>query len=114
MKIYTTCKYCNNEINLKSHSNTRPELRQELGETSKHKCLDCNQTTERHVNEIKAKPDSKVILFGVILGVVFTLVLIFIFGYIASITFAIPFFVYQSQLNNAKLFNSYKVQSYPK
>ncbi len=114
MTLYTFCKYCENEIRINSHSNTRPELRQEIGETSKHKCSNCNQTTERHVNEIKAKPSQKILLLGVLLGVAFTLVLIFIFGFIASVTFAIPFYIYNSQLNNAKLFNAYRVTSYPK
>jgi len=114
MKLFTFCKYCQKEISIKSHSNTRPELRQEIGETSKFNCTNCNQTTDVHVNQIKAKPSPIVIGLGVGLGILFSLIVIFIFGYIATITFAIPFFVYNSQQNNVNLFNKHLVTSYPK
>ena len=114
MQLSTICKYCKKEILVKYSSNTRPELRQEIGETSKHHCSSCNQTTQVHVNQINANPSKSVVIFGVGLGVLFSLIVILIFGFITSIIFAIPYYVYHSQQTNAKLFNAYRVRSYQK
>jgi len=114
MKLFTKCKYCKEDILIKSNSNTRPELRSEIGDTAKYKCKKCNQTTERHVNEVRARVNEGVIMWGALLGVAVTGILWFLLGAIGTISIIIPLYIYKGQSNSASAFNKYLVKSYPK
>lgn len=111
MELFGKCKWCKEEIVIKSMSNTRPELRSEKGDEFAVKCKKCNQSTKLHVNQVRARPSPIIIAAGVLLGILATISLFFL-GFIAVISFSIPFYFYHSQQKNASLFNSYKVTTY--
>ncbi len=113
MKLFTKCKYCKEDIDVKSSARTRPEFRSEVGLTTKVICTKCNQTTERHVNEIRARVNTDIVVYGALTGIALTGILFFFLGAIAVVTFLIPLLVYQSQMSNVNSFNSYLVRSYP-
>lgn len=113
MKLYTKCKHCKEDILVKSSSNTRPELRSEKGDSSSYKCKECNRTSERHVNEVRARVNQNVIIGGALLGIAVTGVLWFLLGAIGTISVIIPLYIYNSQLSAVQAFNSYMVRSYP-
>lgn len=113
MKLYTTCKHCREDILVKSSSNTRPELRSEKGDSSKYKCNQCQRTSERHVNEVRAKINQDIVIAGVLLGVAITGVLWFLLGAIGTISIIVPLYIYNSQQNAVSAFNSYIIRSYP-
>jgi len=111
MKLFTKCKHCKEDILVKSNSNTRPELRSEQGDTAKYKCEKCNRSSERHVNEVRARVNTDVVAYGALLGITVTAILWFLLGAIGTISIIIPLLIYNSQLSSVSAFNFYIVRS---
>ena len=109
MKIFTKCPACKDEVEIKANASTRPDLAQIKGDTFTVNCNHCGKNFSTHVNDAKATMNQKFILFGWILGAITTVVSIFFIGFIAFVTFSIPFIVMQAQKNEVHAFNGYRL-----
>jgi hypothetical protein len=108
MYLYTTCKTCSARNTIKSNATTRPDLERDKGETFKVSCKDCAIDQATHVNDVKADMSSFPLVLGLIFGVLMT-ALLFIVGWIAMVTIAIPMYIWRQQQNDVHLFNSYRL-----
>lgn len=111
MILYAVCPSCKTDIVVKSSSaSTRPDLEQEKGETFRLLCSECGSEGSCHVNDVHAKTSSYPALFGIAISVVVTIYLWRILGAVSTLTFVIPWLVWQQQEKAARLFNSYKIR----
>lgn len=110
MKLVTYCKSCKKDIKIKSSAPTRPDLQMEKGDEFNVNCLNCGKMEKKHINDIKAEPNNTLILMGVGLGIVTTLVLLYFFGAIGTVSMGIPILFWQQQMNATKAFNSYRIR----
>ena len=103
------CSHCKEATPIQSKANTRPELEQEKGENFVIQCKHCHKNNEKHVNDIKAKANPIILLFGFGIGCLFTAILWIFFGFVATISFLIPILVSNQQAKSAHAFNSYRI-----
>ncbi len=109
MKLYTFCKGCKKETFIKSTAVTRPDLAHDKGEEISINCNNCGKRFAKHVNEIKAKPDPKILGIGLVVSIVVTAILLLFLGVIGSICLGIPLLFWQQQNSNAQAFNGYRI-----
>ncbi|WP_346881526.1 hypothetical protein [uncultured Algibacter sp.] len=110
MNLYTYCKSCKSNINIKSGASTRPDLQMEKGDAFNVNCQNCGTIEKKHVNDIKAESSKAIMLVGLVLGIVATVILWFFFKGIALVVFIIPILVWQQQMAATKAFNSYTIR----
>lgn len=110
MKLYTHCKSCKKDIKIKSSASTRPDLQMEKGTEFNVNCQNCGNLEKKHVNDIKAEADHKIILIGVGVGILATIFLWIYFGAIGTVSIIIPILFWQQQASTAKSFNSYRIR----
>lgn len=110
MKLYTHCTSCKAEVEIKSNASTRPDLQMEKGDEFSVNCQNCGNLEKKHVNDIKAEPDNKILLIGVGIGIVTTIGLWTYFGLIGTVSLIIPALFWQQQKSAAKGFNSYLIR----
>ena len=110
MKLYTNCKSCKKDIEIKSSASTRPELQMEKGDEFNVNCQNCGKMEKKHINDIKAEPNKRILLFGAIIGILATIFLWFFYGAIGTVSIIIPVLFWQQQMNGTKGFNSYLIR----
>lgn len=111
MRLTYTCKACKRQNFLTLKEETRPDLQRRVNaDEVRVNCKNCGKDDKRHINRITAIPDNRIILVGVIMGVILTFVLIQYLGLIASITFSTPIFVWRYESEQAHKFNSYALR----
>ncbi|WP_425077850.1 hypothetical protein [Psychroserpens sp. S379A] len=110
MNLYTRCNSCKKDIRIKSSAPTRPELQMEKGEEFQVNCQNCGKIEKKHINDIKAEPNNKIILVGIGIGVLVTIILWNYFGAIGTVSVAIPILLWQQQMSATKTFNSYMIR----
>ncbi len=108
MYLYTTCKTCSARNRIKSNATTRPDLERDKGVTFVFNCKDCAINQSTHVNDVRAEMSSFPMVLAIVLGLVLT-VLLYIVGWIAMATIAIPFYMWRQQQNDVHFFNSYRL-----
>ena len=79
MNLYTVCRSCKQSNNVKSNAITRPDLQMEIGDEFSFNCTKCGNMDKVHINDVSAEPNKKIILIGLILGVVSAIVLFFFY-----------------------------------
>lgn len=107
--LYTCCKSCHENIKIKSYAITRPDLSMERGDEFNQMCSHCGATRKYHVNDVWAKQNKFVLLLVVIFSLILTVVLLFAFGIIGTLTVIIPAIFAKQQLSSVAAFNSYFV-----
>jgi hypothetical protein len=65
---------------------------------------------KKHINDIKAEPNKRILLFGAIIGILATIFLWFFYGAIGTVSIIIPVLFWQQQMNGTKGFNSYLIR----
>ena len=110
MKLYARCKSCKNELKIKSNAQTRPDLQMEKGEELKLNCLNCGKVDKVHINDIRAEQNKRIILIGLIFGIIATIVLWYYFGAIGTVSAIIPVLFWQTEMKSVKAFNSYLIK----
>ena len=110
MNLYKHCKSCKEDIVIKSSSATRPDLQMEKGTEFQINCQNCGNIEKVHVNDIKGEPNKKMILIGLVLGVIATAIMWIFFGAIGTLGAIIPLLFWQQQMNASKTFNSYLIK----
>ena len=111
MRLTYTCRVCKQQNYLPIKEETRPDLQKKVNaDEVRVNCKNCGIDDKRHINRITAIPDNRIILVGVIMGVILTFVLIQYLGLIASIAFSTPIFVWKYESEQAHKFNSYALR----
>ncbi|UII77529.1 hypothetical protein LV716_07105 [Flagellimonas sp. HMM57] len=73
-------------------------------------CNYCGKMDKKHINNINAVVDTRIIVVGIFLGLVATVVLWNYFGAIASISFVIPMLFWISENKMLTGFNKYTIR----
>lgn len=110
MNLYTHCNSCKKDIKIKSSASTRPDLQMEKGDELKVNCQNCGNLKKKHVNDIKAEPDTKIIGIGAAIGILVTIFLWMYLGVIGTVGMIIPALFWQQQRSAVKGFNSYFIR----
>lgn len=109
MPLRSYCQYCQKEMPIRSTASTRVDLEQEKGLEFTVNCPECGNNNQVHVNRVFSKPNVTIILGGVVLGVALTAGLMYFFGYLALVTFAIPLLIVNAQRQTASSFNMHRL-----
>ena len=109
MNLITKCNNCKDLNKVKANASSRAELAKNKGERFNWTCSNCGSIEEKHVNDIRAKQDNRVIMIGVGISIIVTLVLLNIMGVIGTITGIIPVLIWQQQSRSVHAFNRYMV-----
>jgi len=125
MKLETTCRNCDNEIVFHTLKTDRINLSMKKGKYIELKCKRCGLTNKYHLNDINAKQSKIPILFGLLVFIIGTPILLiyswdiifqsmniyFVSGLIALIV--VPFLIYtlieKDELNKVRNFNNFKI-----
>lgn len=108
MKLYYYCSACTKENNFNTAATNRFELQEERGNDIKERCTHCGTMVNRRINRVHAKANNIWIIAAIGIAVVATVAL-WRLGWMASITFAFPFLVWQYLKNEASKFNKIMV-----
>ena len=107
---YTKCPGCKSEQVLKASANTRGDLQMKFGNEVKQNCSNCGKMYNAHLNEVKAKVDKRIIIAGVIVSVIATAFLWFMFGAVGVVSGVIPIIFWKQQESQVSSFNRFKIK----
>lgn len=110
MQLYTTCQHCQSTLTVKSSCATRSELQMEKGDFLSIYCSGCEELKEKHVNDIRAKTDGRILLIGLIASIIVSVILWFVLGAIGTLSILIVVLFAQQEMKAVKGFNSYLVR----
>ena len=110
MNLIANCKSCKAEIKINSNAPTRPELEMDKGEVIKVKCEACGLDQEKHVNDVRAIRDNKVIIGGLLISLLVSIALFYFIGLFGVLVFVIPLLLWQQQYALVKTFNLYRTR----
>ncbi|MEH6537395.1 MAG: hypothetical protein V7719_13435 [Psychroserpens sp.] len=110
MLRYTYCTSCKKDFIIKSQATTRPDLQMEKGDEFVLNCKNCGKTEKKHINDVKAEIDNRLLIASLALGVIATVVLWIYFGAIGTASAIIPLLIWQQQMSSVKTFNSYMIK----
>lgn len=117
MERCTNCKNCQEDYLIKSSTDSRHELENDLGRYFQQQCPKCLSKKEYHVNDVYARISKKQLI--TVLGIALIITAIFTtalwqMGVIASLSLAIPFVIvggyYQSQSKAVSTFNRHLIK----
>jgi Flp pilus assembly protein TadB len=114
MKLYYYCSSCQKENSFKTTATNRFQLQKERGNVINERCKKCGTVVKRRINRVHAKPNKWILVFGILFGIAFTLILILfvpLLGVVVinSAIFSIPFMVWRGQDKKASTFNKVMV-----
>lgn len=111
MRLTYTCSGCKKQNYLKHKADTRPELQMKIGKDEiELNCDNCGKQEKRHLNEITAVVDKRIVLLGFLLGLIVTLALWNSFGAISTLSLGIPFLFWVSENKGLSSFNKYMIR----
>ena len=108
MKLYYYCSSCQKENIFKTTATNRFELQKERGNEINERCKKCGTIVKRRINRVHAKPNLFIILGGVAISAIAT-ILLWGLGWIATLTFSVPFFAWKYTEQKASAFNKVMV-----
>lgn len=111
MRLAFTCRKCYKQSFFDGHYANRfvakSELKtEEVGTT----CAHCGHRERKHLNDIYAVADWRILLAGGLLGLVSTAVLVYYLGLIWTLTLSLPIFVWKQQNEKAHQFNLNRIE----
>lgn len=104
MRLTYYCSSCSRKNYINSKAKNRFELQTEVGDEINNRCTHCGTIEKKHINRLFAEPSKFIGLFVLILAIVLTGI-IFIFGFIATLTITIPIWIYFDAHKKASQFN---------
>lgn len=111
MKLSYICSACKKQNYLKEKALTRPDLQMKIGKDEvRVNCDSCGKMDKKHINSINAVVDYKLVLIGVLLGLIFTGILWNSYGAIATTSFVIPLLFWISENKSLSGFNKYTIR----
>jgi len=110
MKLSTICPNCNEQTSLKSNALDRRDLIRDLGETFNLQCNSCKKNFTVHVNDVRAQTSPVIMISALVLGILFTLILLMVLGAIATVTLSIPLMIWAQQNKAVRDFNGFMIK----
>jgi hypothetical protein len=99
------CKSCKKKNQLKSKARDRFQLQSEYkADEISMRCTSCGTIEKRHINRITAETERYVLILCIAIALLLT-ALVWQLGFIASITFSIPFWIFFEAEKRARFFN---------
>lgn len=92
MIVYGVCKSCHNHLSVDAVANTRVELLNQIGSTTKINCNRCGVTTTFRINQLKAKLPKRIrraVLEVMIVGAIFLSINYVLLGDLKQIAIAL-------------------------
>ena len=108
MKLYYYCSSCQKENSFKTKAKNRFELQKERGNHINERCVKCGNITKRRINRVHAKANVLWIAGGVLVSII-AAIFLWQLGWIAGITFSIPFMIWKATEKTASNFNKIMV-----
>lgn len=105
MKLSYYCSSCQKENYIKVKSDNRYDLKQEIGSDHfKERCTHCGNFTKKHINRLRAFPNTKFIYTVLAIAIIITVAMN---SYISltKIVLALPFILWVDQKRKASAFN---------
>lgn len=110
MRLQYTCSSCKKPNYYTPVVSTRADLQMKMGNEVKVNCSDCGKQDKKHLNRITAVVDNRILIGGVILGIISTILLWSILGAIATATFTLPVLFWKSEQGKTRTFNRYTIK----
>ena len=111
MRLTYICSGCSNQNFLREKENNRGVILMKTGSDElRVKCKGCGKAEKKHLNKLVAVADYRIIIFGILVGIVVSLFLVYWFGLIATITLSIPIYIWSLEQNKAHRFNIYRIR----
>ena len=110
MRLNIYCTSCKADSKIKSQATTRPELQMEKGDDFVLNCKNCGKTEKKHINDVKAEIDNRLLIGGTIVGIIATIILWIYFGAIGTVSIGIPLLIWQLQMGSVKTFNAFMIK----
>lgn len=104
LSYYCSNLSCKNLNYIKTKSNNRYDLKQEIGLEINERCKKCGNHTKRHINRLHAAPNYINILGGGVLSIIIT-ILFWDLGFISSLSFSLPITIGMIENKKASAFN---------
>jgi DNA-directed RNA polymerase subunit RPC12/RpoP len=108
MQLSYLCSSCKTKNYIKTRAKNRFELQTEFGDEISRHCTHCGTFEKKHINRLFASPSKFMGFFCLGLAIVLTAT-IFMFGFIATLTFTIPIWIYFDAYKKASDFNKIMV-----
>jgi len=110
MRLNIYCSSCKTDSKIKSQATTRPELQMKKGDEFIFNCINCGKTEKKHINDVKAEIDNRLLIGGTIVGIIATIILWIYFGAIGTVSIGIPLLIWQLQMSSVKTFNAFMIK----
>jgi len=82
MRLTYTCSACKKENYLKEKAETRPDLQMKVrSDEVRVNCDSCGKMDKKHINRITAVADNRILVVGLLLGIVISSILIYFFWF---------------------------------
>ncbi|WP_298345972.1 hypothetical protein [uncultured Algibacter sp.] len=104
LSYYCSAPSCKKLNYIKVKSNNRFDLKNEIGLEINERCEHCGNHTKRHINRLHASPNYYIILGGLGLAIIVT-ILLWDFGFVSTLSGAIPIAIWMSEEKKASTFN---------
>ncbi len=108
MKLYYYCSSCQKENSFTTKATNRFELQKERGNEINERCKKCGTIVKRRINRVHAKANVIMLLAGIAVSAIATIFL-WNLGWIATLTFTVPFFAWKYAEKKASDFNKVMV-----
>lgn len=113
MRLAFTCRKCYKQSFFEGKYANRLVAKDELKtEEVGTSCAQCGHREKKHLNDIYAVADWRILLAGGLLGIVSSAVLVYYLGLIWSLTLSIPIIVWKQQNDKAHKFNMIRIDRY--
>ncbi|MDK2773195.1 MAG: hypothetical protein KYX68_13375 [Flavobacterium sp.] len=103
------CPSCKAKNKVSVDADDRGQLQMKKGEEIDYTCNSCHKKEKIHINKIYAEPSKIIYLSAFVLSVILT-ILFWNFGFIATVSFALPMLVFLYQQSLARNFNNYRIR----
>ncbi len=110
MRLQYTCSSCKTTNYYTPVVPTRADLQMKMGDEVRVNCSNCGKQDKKHLNRISAVTDTRIIIVGLILGIISTVVLWNFVGAIGTITFSLPIIFWKYELEKTRNFNAYAIK----
>jgi len=77
------------------------------GEEFNIQCEHCLKNSKIHVNDVRAQQNNKIIIGGVVVGLIITIVLWRFLGAVATLSATVPAIIWKQEANAVTTFNKY-------
>ncbi len=105
MKLSYRCSSCKKDNTIKTKAIDRHGLLMGRGSNEFNgRCKHCGNFTKKHINRLYAEDDYTFVLIGFVVAAIAT-VLLWDFGFISTLTFSIPIWIFTEMKKKSSMFN---------